>query len=42
MFDLTKPVSFEIMIGGIVFVLVIISIGLLITRHYKKKEDLYK
>jgi len=36
-FDLTKPIPNEVVIGSIIFIFVLVGIGLLLVRHYKKK-----
>jgi len=37
MFDLSKPVPNEVIIGSIIFIFILIGIGLLGVRYYKKK-----
>jgi len=37
MFDLSKPVPNEVIIGSIIFIFILIGIGLLSVRYYKKK-----
>jgi len=37
MFDLTKPIPNEVIIGSIIFIFVLVGIGLLLVRYYKKK-----
>ena len=37
MFDLSKPVPMEVLIGSIVVVVVLVGIGLATVAYYKKK-----
>ena len=37
MFDLSKPIPMEVVIGSIAFVVVLVGIGLAIVAYYKKK-----
>jgi len=37
MFDLSKPVGLEVIIGSIAFIFVLIGIGLLTVKYYEKK-----
>ena len=39
MFDLSKPVSNEIIIGSIIFIFILIGIGLLVVEYFKRKRD---
>jgi len=39
MFDLSKPMPNEIIIGSIVFIFVLVGIGLLVVEYYKKKYN---
>lgn len=39
MFDLSKPISLEVIIGSIVVIAIIISIGLGLVHYYKHKES---
>ena len=38
MFDLSKPVGMEVIIGSIVIIFVIVGLGLLVVEYYKKKR----
>ena len=40
MFDLSKPIPMEVIIGSIVFVFVVVGIGLAVVAYYKKKLDI--
>ena len=40
MFDLSKPIPLEVIIGSIVFVFVVVGIGLAVVAYYKKKLDI--
>jgi len=42
MFDLSKPIPNEVIIGSIVFIFVLVGIGLLIVEYYKKNLKNYK
>jgi len=37
MFDITQPVSTEVIIGSIVFILGLVGVGLAVVWYYKKK-----
>jgi hypothetical protein len=37
MFDLSKPIPTEVIVGSIVFILGLVGIGLAIVAYYKKK-----
>lgn len=37
MFDLSKPIEFEVIIGSIAFIFVLIGIGLLTVKYYEKR-----
>jgi len=37
MFDLSKPIPNEVIIGSIVFIFVLVGIGLLVVEYYKPK-----
>jgi hypothetical protein len=37
MFDTTKPIPLEVIMGSIVFIFVLIGLGLLAVRYYKRK-----
>jgi len=39
MFDLSKPISLEVIIGSIVVIAIIIGIGLGLVHYYKHKES---
>jgi len=39
MFDLSKPIHMEIIIGSIAFIVVLVGIGLAIVAYYKKKLE---
>ena len=36
MFDLTKPVPDEVVIGSIIFILIVVGIGLLVVVWFKR------
>jgi hypothetical protein len=36
MFDLTKPVPDEVVIGSIIFILIVVGIGLLVVEWFKR------
>jgi len=37
MFDLSKPIGAEVIIGSIAFIFIIIGIGLLTVKYYEKR-----
>jgi len=37
MFDLSKPVPMEVLVGSVVVIVVLVSIGLAVVAYYKKK-----
>jgi len=37
MFDLSKPIPNEVIIGSIVFIFLLVGIGLLVVEYYKRK-----
>ena len=37
MFDLSKPIPMEVIVGSIVFIVLVVSIGLAVVAYYKKK-----
>ena len=37
MFDLSKPVPMEVLVGSVVVIVVLVSIGLGVVAYYKKK-----
>jgi len=39
MFDMTKPVGMSVIVGSIAAIIVAITIGLLVTLYYKKKQN---
>ena len=39
MFDLSKPIPMEVVVGSMVFVVVVVGIGLAIVAYYKKKLE---
>lgn len=39
MFDMTQPVSMNVIIGSILFIFGLIAVGLGIIGYYKKKQD---
>jgi len=39
MVDMTKPVGMSVIVGSIVAIIVAITIGLLVTLYYKKKQN---
>ncbi len=40
MFDMSQPVSSEIIIGSILFIFAMVGIGLAVVAYYKKKFDI--
>ena len=38
MFDLSKPIPMEVIIGSIVFIFGLVGVGLAVVAYYKKKE----
>ena len=39
MFDLSKPIPLEVIIGSIVFIVMVVGIGLAVVAYYKKKLE---
>ena len=39
MFDLSKPIPMEVIIGSIVFIAIVVGIGLAVVSYYKKKLE---
>jgi hypothetical protein len=39
MFDLSKPIPTEVIVGSIAFIVVLVVIGLAVIAYYKKKLD---
>lgn len=39
MFDMTQPVSINIIVGSIIFIFGLIGTGLGVINYYKKKQD---
>ena len=39
MFDLSKPIPMEVIIGSIVFIVIVVGIGLAVVAYYKKKLE---
>jgi len=39
MFDLSKPIPMEVVVGFITFIVVLVGIGLAIVAYYKKKLE---
>jgi len=37
MYDLSKPIPTEVIVGSIVFILALVGVGLLVVLYYKKK-----
>ena len=37
MFDLSKPVPAEVLVGSVAVIVVLVSIGLAVVAYYKKK-----
>lgn len=37
MFDLSKPVGFEVIIGSIIFIFVLVGAGLMVVEYYKRQ-----
>jgi len=42
MFDLSKPIPNEVIIGSIVFIFLLVGIGLLVVEYYKRNLKDYK
>jgi hypothetical protein len=40
MFDLSKPVGMEVIIGSIVFIFLVVGVGLLAVEYFKKKGNI--
>jgi uncharacterized membrane protein len=40
MFDLSKPVSMDVIVGSIGLIVVLVGIGLAVVAYYKKKQDI--
>jgi len=40
MFDMSKPIQIEVIIGSIVFILILVGIGLCFVWYYKRKLGL--
>ncbi len=40
MFDLSKPLPTEVIVGSIAFVVIVVSIGLAVVAYYKKKLNI--
>jgi hypothetical protein len=38
MYDLSKPIPNDVIVGSIVFILIVVSIGLLVIEYYKRKS----
>jgi len=38
MFDLSKPIPNEVIIGSIVFIFALVGVGLLVVQYYKKRR----
>jgi len=39
MFNLSKPVPNEVIIGSIIFIFILIGIGLFVVEYFKRKRD---
>jgi len=37
MFDMSQPIQMEVIIGSIIFILALVSIGLAVVEYYKRK-----
>lgn len=37
MFDITQPIGNEVVLGSIVFILALVTVGLLVVEYYKRK-----
>jgi hypothetical protein len=37
MFDFSKPISMEVIVGSIAFIVMVVGIGLAVVAYYKKK-----
>ncbi len=37
MFDLSKPIPMEVIVGSIAFIVTVVGIGLAVVAYYKKK-----
>jgi len=40
MFDITQPVTMEVIVGSIVFILALVGVGLAVVAYYKKKLNI--
>ncbi len=40
MFDLSKPIPTEVIVGSIAFIVFLVGVGLLTVWYYKKKFDI--
>ena len=40
MYDLSKPIPTEVIVGSIVFILALVGVGLLVVWYYKRKFGL--
>ena len=40
MFDLSKPLPTEVIVGSIAFVVIVVGIGLAVVAYYKKKLNI--
>ena len=40
MFDMSKPIQNEVVIGAIIVLIALVGVGLVITAYYKKKLKL--
>ena len=37
MYDLSKPIPMEVIVGSVVFIVIVVGIGLAVVAYYKKK-----
>ena len=40
MFDLSKSIPMEVIVGSIAFIVMVVSVGLAVIAYYKKKLDI--
>jgi len=39
MFDLSKPIPMEVIVGSILFIFALVGAGLAVVAYYKKKQN---
>ena len=40
MFDLSKPIPMEVIVGSVAFIVIVVGIGLAAVAYYKKKLNI--